>query len=220
MHFGTTFLTLNDRTVIALNAELTFFDLITIAGRVIATNVQFAFWIDQVAVHRCAAFLTAAFGAQCVGLRIVTFQHVENFVLRHEVDSGFATLFRRQRITRATEEHARGRGTDPHFTATGWAVDARQYHLVRQHAALFRIFLGFLKLIGKIAEEAVENFLPLCLMAGNLIEAVFHLRGEVIVHQLAEVRFQTVGDNLPHFFSIETTVLNANVSTILNGRND
>lgn len=63
MHFGTTFLTLNDRTVIALNAELTFFDLITVAGWVITANVQFTFWIDQVAVHRRAAFLTAALGA-------------------------------------------------------------------------------------------------------------------------------------------------------------
>ncbi|SAG37305.1 Uncharacterised protein [Enterobacter cloacae] len=54
-------------------------------------------------------------------------------------------------------------------------------------------------------------------MAGNLIETVLHLRGEVIVHQLTEVSFQTVGNNLTHFFSIESTVLNANVSTILNG---
>ena len=182
--------------------------------------MQFAFRIDQVAVHRRAAFLTATLGTQGVGFCIVTFQHVEYFILRYQVDSGFAALFRRQRVTGAAQEHARGCGTDTHLAATGWTVNAGQDHLVRQHAALFRIFLRFLKLVGKVAEEAVEYLLPLRLVAGNLIEAVFHLGGEVVVHQLAEVGFQTVGDNLTHFFSVEATDFNTDVATILNGRND
>lgn len=57
-------------------------------------------------------------------------------------------------------------------------------------------------------------------MAGNLIEAVFHLRGEVVVHQFAEVGFQAVSDDLTHFFRIETTVFNTNVTAVLNGRNN
>ena len=57
-------------------------------------------------------------------------------------------------------------------------------------------------------------------MAGNLVEAVFHLRGEIVVHQLAEISFQTVGDDLTHFFRIETTVFNSNVAAILDRRDD
>jgi hypothetical protein len=36
-------------------------------------------------------------------------------------------------------------------------------------------------------------------MVGHLVEAVFHLRGEIVVHQIAEVLFQTIGDDLTHF---------------------
>ncbi|MNW07102.1 hypothetical protein D3C71_2036410 [compost metagenome] len=57
-------------------------------------------------------------------------------------------------------------------------------------------------------------------MVSHLVEAVFHLRGEIVVHQLAEVIFQTICHDLTHFFSVETTVLSANVATILNGRDD
>ena len=49
---------------------------------------------------------------------------------------------------------------------------------------------------------------------------VFHLRGKVVVHQLAEVRFQTIGDDLAHFFRVETTVFGAHIAAVLNGRND
>ena len=57
-------------------------------------------------------------------------------------------------------------------------------------------------------------------MAGNLVETVFHLRGEIVVHQLAEVGFQTIGDDLTHFFRIETTVFNTDVTAILNRRDN
>src|SRR5690606_21616184 len=189
-------------------------------GWVITADVQFTFWIDQIAVHRRAAFLTATFGAQGVGFRVVTFQYVENFVLRHQMDGGFAAFFRRQCIARAAQEYARCSGTNDHLTAAGGAVDAGQYHLVRQHTALFRIFLGFIQLIGKVAKEAVEYLFPFRLVAGNLVKTVFHLRGEIIVHQLAEVGFQTVGNNFTHFFSVEATVFDTHVATVLDGRDD
>ena len=220
MHFRTTLLALHNRAVIAFNAELALFDLIPVTRWVITAHVQLAFWIDQVAIHCRAAFFAAALGTQSVRFRIVTFQHVENFVLRHQVDGGFAALFWRQRIAGAAQEHARGGSTDPHLAATGWAVDAGQYHLVRQHAALFRVFLRFFKLVGEVAEEAVEYLFPFCLVAGNLVETVFHLRGEIVVHQLAEVGFQTIGDDLTHFFRIETTVFNTDVTAILNRRDN
>ncbi len=51
-------------------------------------------------------------------------------------------------------------------------------------------------------------------MAGNLIEAVFHLRGEVVVHQFAEVGFVRSVTISPIFFRIETTVFNTNVTAV------
>ncbi|MNS93070.1 hypothetical protein D3C72_1272260 [compost metagenome] len=95
MHFRTTLLALHNRAVIAFDAELALFDFVTIAGRVVTADMQFTLRIDQVAVHRRTALLATAFRTQRVGFCIVTFQHVENFVLRHQVDGGFAALFRR-----------------------------------------------------------------------------------------------------------------------------
>ena len=220
MHFGATFFTLNDRAVIALDAELALFDFVAIAGRVITADVQLALRIDEVAVHRRAAFFTAAFSAQRVGFSVIAFQHVEHFVFRHQVNGGFTALFWRQRVARAAEEYAGAGGTDPHLAPAGWAVDGGQHHWVRLHAALFRIFLCRLQLRGKVSEEAVEDLLPLGLMVSHLVEAVFHLRGEIIVHQIAEVLFQTIGDDFAHLFRIEAAVFHPHVAAILNGRND
>lgn len=160
VHLRTTFFALNDRTVIPFDTEFTLFDLIAVAGRVITTDVQLALRIDQVAVHCRTAFLATTFGAQGVGFRVISFQHVQDFVFRHRVNGGLAALFRRQRITGATEEHAGTGGTNSHFTPAGWAVDAGQHHLVRTHSALFRILLGFVQLLSKITEEVVEHALP------------------------------------------------------------
>ncbi|MNF16410.1 hypothetical protein D3C80_2194140 [compost metagenome] len=55
--------------------------------------MQFTLRIDQVAVHRGATFLATTLRAQRVGFGVITFQNVENFVLWHQVNSGFATLF-------------------------------------------------------------------------------------------------------------------------------
>ena len=46
VHFRATLLALNDRAVIAFDAELTLFDLITITRWVIPADVQFTFRID------------------------------------------------------------------------------------------------------------------------------------------------------------------------------
>ncbi len=57
-------------------------------------------------------------------------------------------------------------------------------------------------------------------MVSHLVKAVFHLRGKIVVHQIAEVSFQTIGDNFTHFLGIETTVFRTHIAAILNGRND
>ena len=57
-------------------------------------------------------------------------------------------------------------------------------------------------------------------MIGHLIEAIFHLCGKIVVHQIAEVFFQTVGDDFTHFFSVKAAVLGAYIAAVLDGRND
>lgn len=43
VHFRATFFTLNDRAVITFNAEFALFDLVTVAGWVITTDMQLTF---------------------------------------------------------------------------------------------------------------------------------------------------------------------------------
>ena len=136
MHFRATFFTLNDRAVITFNAEFALFDLVTVAGWVITTDMQLTFRIDEIAVHRRAAFRATTFCAQRVGFSI--------FVFRHQVNGGFATLFRRQRIARTAKEYPGARCANPHFATTSRAVNAGQNHLVRAHTTLFRIFFSFI----------------------------------------------------------------------------
>ena len=66
----------------------------------------------------------------------------------------------------------------------------------------------------------VQYLTPLGLMIRHLIEAIFHLRGKIVVHQIAEVLFQAIGDNLTHFLGVEAAVFHPHVAAILNGRND
>ncbi|CSP83514.1 Uncharacterised protein [Shigella sonnei] len=144
MHFRATFFTLNDRAVITFNAEFALFDLVTVAGWVITTDMQLTFRIDEIAVHRRAAFRATTFCAQRVGFSVFAFQYVQHFVFRHQVNGGFATLFRRQRITRTAKEYPGARCANPHFATTSRAVNAGQNHLVRAHTTLFRIFFSFI----------------------------------------------------------------------------
>lgn len=51
-------------------------------------------------------------------------------------------------------------------------------------------------------------------MISHLIEAVFHLSGKIVVHQIAEVLFQTVGDDFTHLFSVKTTVLGTYIAAV------
>ena len=182
--------------------------------------MQLTFRIDEIAVHRRAAFRATTFCAQRVGFSVFTFQHVQHFVFRHQVDGGFATLFRWQRIARTTKEYPGARCANTHFATTGRAVDAGQNHLVRAHTPLFRIFFSFIKLLSEVREEVIQYSFPLCFVISHLVEAVFHLRGKVVVHQFAEIFFKAIGDNFTHFFRVETTIFYSHIATILNGRND
>ncbi|MNC25533.1 hypothetical protein D3C75_736220 [compost metagenome] len=220
MHFRTTFLTLNDWAVITLDAEFALFDFVTITRRVITTDVKFTFWIDEVAVHRSATLHATTLRTQGVSFRVIAFQHVENFVFRYQVDGGFAAFFRRQCITRTTQEHTSAGSTNTHFTTTGRAINTGQNHLVWTHTAFFRIQFSFTKLFAEVAKEVIQHPFPLGLIIGHLVKAAFHLRGEIVVHQLAEVFFQAVSNNFTHLFSVEAAVLYTHIATILDGGND
>ena len=66
----------------------------------------------------------------------------------------------------------------------------------------------------------VQHLFPLGLVVGHLVETIFHLRGEVVVHQIAEIFFQPIGDDFAHFLRVKTTVFHPHVAAILNGRDD
>ena len=79
----------------------------------------------------------------------------------------------------------------PHLAAAIRAVDVGHHHLVGTHAALFGRLVSLLQLLGKLGVEGVQHLLPLKAPFGDAIELVFHLGGELVVHQLDEVLHQT-----------------------------
>ena len=50
------------------------------------------------------------------------------------------------------------------------------------------------KLSGKVAIKGIENFAPVGLAVGDLIELSLELRGEAEVEQVVEILDQPVGD--------------------------
>ena len=62
--------------------------------------------------------------------------------------------------------------------------------------------------------------LPVLLGLGHLVEVLLHGRGETVVHQIGEALFETVGDDLAEFFSVEAPVRHLGIAAILDRGDD
>ena len=182
--------------------------------------MQFTGVIQQVAIHRRATLCTAATRHQCVGLGHVPFQNVKQLSFWDQVDGGLAALFRWQRVARAAQKNTCGRRADPHLTATCRAIDVRQHHWVSTHATFGFIFFGYFQARGEIFKEAIQNLTPFFFAVCHIIQFTFHMSSKIVAHQLGEVLFQTIGNNLTHLLGVETAVLNTHITTILDGRDN
>ncbi len=220
LHLAATAVTLDARPFVALELELALLDLVAIAIGVATTDVQLAAVVNDVGIHRGATDTAAVLGTQRFGFRLFAIGGGDKLVGRDQVDGLLAALFRRQRIAGATEEDTGGGGTDTHLAAAIRAIDIGQHHLVGTHAPLFRRLVRFLQLLGKLGIEGIQHLLPLQAPLGDAIELVFHLGGELVVHQLDEVLNQTVGDNLTHLLGEETATIDPHIPTIDDGGDD
>ena len=107
LHVRAALVTLNDRTVVALDLEAALLDFVTRAVRIVAAHMQLACAVDQIAVHAGVAQLAAMTLAQTAvlqrfGLFLVI--NIDGFFAGRQVDGCFAALFGRQCITRTSQE--------------------------------------------------------------------------------------------------------------------
>ena len=153
--------------------------------RVIATDMQFAGFIQQVAIHRGIAKLTAMLVQQQLGFSFIIFFDVDGFIAGGQIYRVLTPLFGPQRIAGTTEEHAGARGSDHHRTTAFGTFNISRRGTVGAHAALF--ILGTANLLAKVAIETIEQLLPVELALGNIIQLLFHGRGETIIHHVSEI---------------------------------
>ncbi len=88
------------RAVIPFDAELPSFNLVAVTSRLLPHTTQFTLRIDQIAVHRRTALLTATLGAQGAGFGVIAFQHVHRTSF-----SGTVLMVVLQRLLHAYPEH-------------------------------------------------------------------------------------------------------------------
>ena len=214
LHLTAALVALQARPFVALDAVVAFFDLVTHAIRVVTADVQLVFFIQQVSIHCRAADRAAVFAQQHqrLGLTLVV---RSDFIARHQVDGGLATLFRRQAVTRATQEHTGGGRTDLHRTSAFLARNIGHDRFVGTHAAIrcccyFKLFL-------EVAVELVQHVFPVALALCDVIEVLFHAGGEAVVHEVREALRQALGNDVAHFLGVETTVVQRHVTAVLDG---
>ena len=183
LHVAAAFFALNDRAVIALQTELALLDDITIAFRVIAADMQFAVFIDDISRHRAAAFGAAFFRTQLDDFGFFVFGR-HHFISGNQIDGFLAALFRRQIKTGAAEEHPGRRGANRHRPTAIWTFDIGFHRLRPAHAAFF--IFGGLQLGDKVLVELIQRLFPVGIAFGDFIELLFHLGGEIEIEQIGE----------------------------------
>ena len=186
--------------------------------RIITTDMQFARFIEQIAVHRGVAQLAAMFVHQQLRFCLIIFFDINGFITSCQINCVLATLFRRQRIARAAQKHPCTRSSNHHWAPTLGAGNIGLRGHIRAHARI-GVF-GHANLFTESFIEGIEQLLPVKLAIGNLIEALFHGSGETIIHQIRKTFGEAVSHDIANLLSENSLVLNADIATILNRRDN
>ena len=179
--------------------------------------MYFAFFIQQIAFHCGITDFAATLVHQAAALCLIVFVSTNDFITRNEVQCLCATLFRRKAVTRTTKEYPCRTRTNLHVATAGRTFDVSIDRVIRAHSVFTA---SFLELVGKVAVEVIQNAFPVSFTIGNFIQLFFHGGSEAVIHQIGEVFGQAAGDNIAHFFSVEASAFQADVTAILNGRNN
>src|SRR5690554_400798 len=217
LHLAAALVALDGRAIIALDAEAALLDLVAVAVRAVAADVQLAGLVDQVAVHGGAALGAALLGAQGVGLGLLPGVGGHRLLPRQQVHGRLAALLGRQVVARAAQEDPGGGGADLHLAPAAGAVDIGGHRLVGAHPLLA---LGLGQLLLELGVEGVEQRTPVPLTLGHLVEAILHARREGVVHQIREGLLEPLGDDIAELLGVEATVLQLDVAAILDGGDD
>src|ERR671925_57627 len=82
------------------------------------------------------------------------------------------------------------------------------------------LLLGALEVLGEWHPELLQYARAFRLTLGDLVELLLHLGREVHVDDLGEVLDELVGDDLGDVLGVETAILQPDVSTVLDRRDD
>ena len=180
LHVGTAFIAFNERTVVTFNAELSLLDLIAVAIWIVATDMQLAGLIDQVAVHRGVAFSAASLGEQQPRLGLVVSIDADRLITRNQIHGALTALLGRQAVTRAPHKDPRAGGADLHRSTASVAGNACRRGIVGLHA-IWPVVGRLRQLAAEVCIKLVEQIGPRQCALGHFIESLLHGRGEPVV---------------------------------------
>jgi hypothetical protein len=68
------------------------------------------------------------------------------------------------------------------------------------------------QLLFEITVELIEDVFPIAVAIGDFVELAFKISGKRIIHQVAKVFAQAIGDDVAHFFGIQAAVFEFDVT--------
>ena len=216
-HFSAALLALQDRSVIALEAELAGLYLVPIAVRTVTAQMQFARFVDQIGVHGGVAGGTAPLGPQSPAFPLFVRIGVHRFLSGDEIHGARTALSRWQRVSRTSQKHAGTGRAHLHRAFAVIAPDCRGNRLIRPHA--FRRPSG-LEPLRKIVVEGIQHATPLPLSQSNLVEFLLHVRSKRIIEQVTEVFHQPVGHQFADLLGLKAPFVETDIATFLYGGDD
>ena len=196
-------------------------DYCHVAVRVVAADVDLGLRVDVVGIHGSAALRAALLLTQHVSLVVLVLGGGRRLD-RNQINSHAAAVLRiRIVVAGAAEEHAGRSRADSHRSSALLTAHRLNRHAwVGLHAALVRRKLGLPQRVRELAVEIIKALLPVKLPLCDLVERGLHLGSEVIAHELAEALVEAVSYNLAHLLREKPSVLDLDVSAVLDGGDD
>ncbi len=140
---------------------------------IIATHMEFALLIDQVAIHRGVTQGTSMLGSQQAGFRLVVCILVNCFITRGKIDCCFTALLWRQGIAGTAQEYPGAGCANLHGAIACATGNIRHCRLIALHA----IGLGFFCLLQQAPEfsiEVVQQGFPAQFPLRHFVEVFLH----------------------------------------------
>ena len=200
-------------TIVTLYLEFSLFYFESGTIRIVATYMELAALVNQVAVHGRRAQRASSPREQLLGFYFVVADYL-HFVSSDQVNRALAALLYRKVVAGTTQKNPGSRRSNHHRSTALRARNVDRSRLVLPHRSggVAEVFLEF-------PIKPVQRLLPVQVSACDGVQLFFETGCEIVIHDLVEVFDQPFCDDFTHLFGIKALVFHSDVAPVLNGRN-